>query len=665
MKDANFKRTLLLLAMLVYLSFTSIHSRAAYPGWTNDVDQIPDGDSIRHAAAGVGGSLYFISPEPNGSVVRRWPPLPGQIAPEQICGISGGGVHAIYNGYLYISSVTEAWNDETGEVDPHGIVKINLATHIISDAVSVTPTPPSDMIWDHNGTLYIACDSWTAGSPIDHYEGDLFKKWTGSSWATVGGGLHVNNVGYSKALRLGTDGTNIYVGGAFLGAKNGGTVVNSTNIIRWNVDTGLWTAMDGYGLSEWPTGIAVSGTNVLVSGSFSGGVRRYSNVDGSSLSIGTADSDGKDVAALNGEFYLAGNFSHIGGNAIEGIAKWNGASWSTLGSGLNSGGQGRELWADGNSIFLFGVFNAAGGLSTPYGKARWQVTSDADAALRFTSGSLTNSSTVNLTLAGIPTEICNVERLDFSTDTWVSQGTVTLNNSGTGSFTSSTTNGLGYFRARSIDGVSLSTNAFGSIIGAVPSGYWMVGTPFSGMSVSNMFPSPLGGTSVFYQTNGSLTSISWDDLSNVWSPSDRGLSAGEGVVVYTAAGGTNTIPYQAYGLFSENSFSRILPTGYSIITSPLFHKYSGGSATQIDEFNSTRLGGYSLVPVNSTANPKARASRNKAGVANQYIDYTLTTGSQWQTNSVNTTVPILIGEGVWLENRFGSSQTWSVSTPIW
>jgi hypothetical protein len=102
-----------------------------------------------------------------------------------------------------------------------------------------------------------------------------------------------------------------------------------------------------------------------------------------------------------------------------------------------------------------------------------------------------------------------------------------------------------------------------------------------------------------------------------------------------------------------------------MITSPLHHKLYGGSATQIDEFNSTRLGGYSLVPVNSSSNPKARASRNKAGVSNQYTDYTLTTGGQWQTNSVNTTVPILIGEGLWIENRFGSSQNWSVTVPIW
>jgi hypothetical protein len=118
--------------------------------------------------------------------------------------------------------------------------------------------------------------------------------------------------------------------------------------------------------------------------------------------------------------------------------------------------------------------------------------------------------------------------------------------------------------------------------------------------------------------------------------------------------------YCVVSIALNHAFRRI-----TIITSPLYHKLAGGSATQIDEFNTTRLGGYSLVPVNSSSNPKARTSRNKAGVVNQYIDYTLTTGSQWQTNSVNTTVPILIGEGVWVENRFGSSQTWTVSLPIW
>jgi hypothetical protein len=35
------------------------------------------------------------------------------------------------------------------------------------------------------------------------------------------------------------------------------------------------------------------------------------------------------------------------------------------------------------------------------------------------------------------------------------------------------------------------------------------------------------------------------------------------------------------------------------------------------KFTATRLGGYSLVPVDSSSNPKARASRNKAGIQNQ------------------------------------------------
>jgi hypothetical protein len=176
-----------------------------------------------------------------------------------------------------------------------------------------------------------------------------------------------------------------------------------------------------------------------------------------------------------------------------------------------------------------------------------------------------------------------------------------------------------------------------------------------------MFPAPVDGMSVYSFVNNGFITTSYDIFSG-WS-NDRSIAAGEGVLVFVPSG--PSVAYQTYGIFHPNYFSRSIPTNYSIITSPLYHRLSGGLSTQIDEFNPTLPGGYSLVPVNSSSNPKARASRNKAGVSNQYIDYTLTTGGDWQTNSVTTTVPILLGEGLWIENRFSSSQGWTVTVPIW
>jgi hypothetical protein len=473
------------LVLLFGLLFTLISVRVAYPGWNNDVDDIALGNLTGDPKVGSDGYLYYFSSSSDGSpCIRRWPRVPGETEDEIIMniGISGGGILAVHDGHLYASYLTWAGNDVSGIVNVHGIAKINLQTLVITDAVSVNPDPvPYAIAWDHNGTLYIAGDSWTGSG--DHYETNLFKKWSGSAWVTVGGGLRVNTFGYSKALRLGTDGTNIYVGGAFLGAKNGSTVVNSTNIIRWNVDTGLWTAMAGYGPSEWPKGIAISGTNVLVAGPFSGGIARYSNINGSGLSIGTLNGGGTDVVTLNGEFYVSGHFTtaNSGLLSVSGIAKWSNGTWSALGSGISGDeASGDDLAANGNSVFLTGNFTTAGGLSAPYGKARWQGSGSED-GLRFTSGSVSGT-IVTLNLAGIPQLVCEVQRLDFPSDTWVSQGTLTLNSFGAGTYNSSVTNGLGYFRAKSAHNAAYrSANAFGSIVGSIPPGFWLVGNPFPSM----------------------------------------------------------------------------------------------------------------------------------------------------------------------------------------
>lgn len=284
--------------------------------------------------------------------------------------------------------------------------------------------------------------------------------------------------------------------------------------------------------------------------------------------------------------------------------------------------------------------------------------------LRFTSGSVSGTN-VTLNLAGVTNLVCEVQRLDFPSDTWVAQGTLTLSSTnGTGIFNSSVTNGLGYFRAKATNDSYFSTNAFGSIVGTVPSGFWLVGNPFPSLTVSQMFPSPVGGSTVYYTlADQSVPSTTWDDLDEAWVPDDHSLGNGEGFIIHSAT--TNAFPFQVWGIFATNSFSRTLWTNWSINCSPLYHKLAGGAGTQIDEFNTNRLGGYSLLPVTSASNPQAYVDRNDAGVANQYLVYTLTSTNQWQHANTNIVVPILIGEGFWFKNLSGSNQVWTVSLPIW
>lgn len=55
----------------------------------------------------------------------------------------------------------------------------------------------------------------------------------------------------------------------------------------------------------------------------------------------------------NNELYVVGNFRYAGGVEVNGVAKWDGSSWSALGSGFNStvygiGTYNNEIWAGGD-----------------------------------------------------------------------------------------------------------------------------------------------------------------------------------------------------------------------------------------------------------------------------------------------------------------------------
>jgi hypothetical protein len=669
MKTSNRKSLPAIIALLVYLMI-GINSNRAYPSWNNDVND------RTITWVGYGSSLfYFAYDELSSSYsLYRWPTDDGN---DQflfrVNDSANPTMMVVHDGALYVtgSGITDAWNDAES-VEVHNVIKLDLTTLHLSDPISVNPPCGNvcGLVFDHSGTMYVG--GWT--TLANTYVTNMFTKWTGSGWVTLGNGICVTNADYNRVRCMVTDGTNIFHSGTFTGFKQAnGTTGSALNILSWNVDSNLYAAM-GAGLTTDPDeggqaivqSLAIAGTNLFATGFFvqNGGMARFSTITRSPLSWGVVGQDEpSEVTTLNGDAYLAGAFESITNgatvSAIRGIARWSNGSWSALGSGIN--GIARWVTANANSVFgtSLGEFTTAGGLSCST-TARWQLS--ADEPLRFTSGSLSGN-TVTLSLAGIPNLPYLVHRLDFPSDTWVVQGTSVLNSSGTGSFISSVTNGLGYFRAQSVDGGKLSTNAFGSIIASIPSGYWLIGNPFPSLTPSQVFLDPVDGDTMNREISGTLTGVSYSDLDGDWIPSGHQLTMGEGVLVNNVS--VNPLNFNVYGLFSTNSFSRTMPTNYSMICSPLYHKLSGGSVTQIDEFNSTRLGGYSLVPVNSSSNPKARANRNKAGVQNQYVDYTLTTGGQWQTNSVNTTVPILLGEGVWFENRSGSNQTWTVSLPIW
>jgi len=212
---------------------------------------------------------------------------------------------------------------------------------------------------DGSGNLYIGGDFTVVGDIV----ANRIAKWNGSSWSALGLGMN------STVHALSVLGSDVYAGGLFSRATNSdGIAVTARNIAKW--DGSGWSAL-GSGMAggtPYPkvSALAVSGTNVYAGGSFTlaGGipVYRIAKWDGSTWSA-LGSGMNSDVAALivsGNDLYAGGYFTTAGGVEANRIAKWSGGTWSPLGSGLNSNVS--AVAVAGGDMFAGGHFTTAGGV---------------------------------------------------------------------------------------------------------------------------------------------------------------------------------------------------------------------------------------------------------------------------------------------------------------
>jgi len=116
--------------------------------------------------------------------------------------------------------------------------------------------------------------------------------------------------------------------------------------------------------------LAVSGSNLYAGGSFTtagGHVAKYiAKWDGSSWSALGSGIDGEVHAlAVSGtDVYAGGGFTRAGGLAATSIAKWDGTKWSALDSGMNNVVS--ALAVSGSDLYAGGAFTTAGGKVSAY-----------------------------------------------------------------------------------------------------------------------------------------------------------------------------------------------------------------------------------------------------------------------------------------------------------
>jgi hypothetical protein len=192
-----------------------------------------------------------------------------------------------------------------------------------------TAVPALEVYDDGTGPALYAGGFFTTAGDI---AASSIARWDGAAWSPLGSGVN----GAVAALGVYDDGTGpaLYAGGNFTTA--GG--VPAGDIAKW--DGAVWSAL-GSGMNTYSTVQALA-----------------------------AYDDG-----LGPALYAGGYFLTAGGVPASNIAKWDGAAWSALGSGVNSTVYSLAAYDDGTGPALYagGSFTTAGGAQANY-IAKWDGT---------------------------------------------------------------------------------------------------------------------------------------------------------------------------------------------------------------------------------------------------------------------------------------------------
>src|SRR5665213_1693824 len=171
----------------------------------------------------------------------------------------------------------------------------------------------------YNGDLFAAGEFYHAdGMPANH-----IAKWNGISWdSLVGGGLN----DWVNCLKVFNG--ELYAGGRFTQAGN----IAVNGLAKWNGTS--WDSVGNYSIGN-VYGMEVYNGQLYVATDYS--IFLLNNNTWIDLVVQAnlnymGGLGMKGMAVYNGELYVGGVMT-VAGNPVNGIAKWNGTSWSNLGDG--------------------------------------------------------------------------------------------------------------------------------------------------------------------------------------------------------------------------------------------------------------------------------------------------------------------------------------------
>lgn len=260
------------------------------------------------------------------------------------------------------------------------------------------------LLFDSAGNLYAGGAFANAGgSPAA-----AVAVWNGAAWSPLGAGV----AGTVNALMLDASG-NLYAGGTFSTAGS----VSAANIAQWNGSA--WNAL-GAGVNDTVNALAIDPSgNLYAGGTFNTAgsvsapyIALWSG--GAWSAVGTAAFNNSVNALATdaaGNLYAGGQFNATSG--YNRIAQWNGTTWNTLGSGVNSNVAALAMNSQG-VLWLGGVFSLVG--STPTGHVAQAMGLVAPSAVTQAPTQVT-SAVAQLNGLASATGYSTTVTFDFGTDT--------------------------------------------------------------------------------------------------------------------------------------------------------------------------------------------------------------------------------------------------------
>jgi trimeric autotransporter adhesin len=236
----------------------------------------------------------------------------------------------------------------------------------------------------------------TANSDGEIWPADYIARFDGSRWNSLGnsGTGNLSSIGNTVADMV-VIGSDLYVGGGFINVAYNNTTLSAADwVARWNLNSG-WSAVVSAGSTNGPlnssvTALATDGTNLYAGGNFTSAnnngvqipeARYIARWDGTSWSalgsggagVGALGSAVQDLTFGNGALYVAGYFMTASNNgagvpAAGYVARWNGSDWASLGSnGANGSPLSDSAWAlalSGSNLYVGGAFTTVSNYGT-------------------------------------------------------------------------------------------------------------------------------------------------------------------------------------------------------------------------------------------------------------------------------------------------------------